>query len=67
MFHVMTRGPVDHRRPSHRRDLHHRRRLFGVCDRLEERTLLAAPTLSLISENLANNGADVGDSFPASA
>jgi len=39
--------------------------MLNSWDHLEERALLAALPLSLISENLANNGADVGALFPS--
>jgi hypothetical protein len=64
MFEHLTRGFLHQRRGFGRRDLRAQRRLFGACCHLEERTLLAAPTLSLVSENLQNNGADIGALFP---
>jgi hypothetical protein len=39
--------------------------MLGAWDRLEERALLATPPVSLISENLMNNGALVGALFPS--
>ncbi len=65
MFEHLPRGFVRLRQRLRRRNLRAHRWLPGACDHLEERTLLAAPTLSLISENLANNGADVGALFPS--
>ena len=65
MFEHLTRGPVHDSPRLRRRNLRAHRRLVGGYDRLEERTLLAGPSLSLISENLANNGADIGALFPS--
>ena len=65
MFAHRSRGSLRHRHPVHRRNLRAHRRKLGGCDFLEERTLLTTPTLSLVSENLANNGADIGALFPS--
>ena len=65
MFAYLTRRPAHHRRRPHRSAPGSHRRVVGSWDHLEDRALLAAPALSLVSRNLANNGADVGALFPS--
>ena len=48
-----------------RRKLRNGTRIFPACYSLEERQLLSGAKLSLISENLQNNGADIGALFPS--
>ncbi len=61
MFEHLTRRFL-HRR---RRNLRYGTRFFAAYCLLEERELLSGANLSLISENLQNNGADIGALFPS--
>jgi len=65
MLERLNPGPIHHRLRLHRRQLRAHKRMIGACDHLEQRALLAAPALALVSENLAHNGADVGALFPS--
>ncbi len=65
MFTFVVGRSIKRRHRSHHHDLRFLRPILVAWDRLEERALLAAPPISLISENLANNGADVGALFPS--
>ena len=61
MFEHLTRRFL-HRR---RRNLRYGTRFFAAYCLLEERELLSGANLSLISENLQNNGADIWALFPS--
>ena len=61
MIEQLTRRFLHHRRPRSRTQ----RQMFAACCLLERRELLSGANLSLVSENLQNNGADIGALFPS--
>ena len=66
VFAGLTHRLVHHGHRLRRRDLRARGRTHCLWDCLEERAMLAAPTIGLISENYTGtNGAAVGALFPS--